>query len=51
MNSFTYNHNKCLKIHQPNIIKMIEKNYKKAHERYQSFSKEETGKKRQNGRE
>ena len=30
---------------------MIEKNYKKAHERYQSFSKEETGKKRQNGRE
>ena len=30
---------------------MIKKNYKKAHERYQSFSKEETGKKRQNGRE
>ena len=32
-------------------MKMIKKNYKKAHERYQSFSKEETGKKRQYGRE
>ena len=32
---------KCLKIYQPNIIKMIKKDYKKVHGRYQSLSKEE----------
>ena len=41
----------CLKIHQLNIIKMIKKCYKKAHERYQSLSKEEKEKKPQYGRE
>ena len=37
-----------LKIHQPNIIKIIKKNYEKARERYQSLSKEEKEKKGDN---
>ena len=31
----------CLKIHQPNIIKITNKDYKRNRERYQSISRKE----------
>ena len=42
---------KCLNIHQLNIIKITKKDYKKARERHQSLSKEKKETKRQYGHE